>query len=300
MEVTVFKHAKSPQPWFHRNIMDCLEAIQYGKFIELTNTVKNAENKAEKQAAKAKLPAFTPSGTFKYRRYADLIKHSGLICMDIDDVQNMEETKRIINADEYTFASFESASGKGLAFLVKIDPERHLESFLAIEQYYLSKKISISADQSCKDVSRLRFFSTDFELYLFEKSFVWDLFPQKTKPKKIFAPAPPTRTQLYTYSNEQTSTAEQVEKLINVIEKKGIDITQDYKDWIGVGFALYAEFGEGGREYFHRISCLYADYDIDKADKVYESCRKLRTGTTIKLLFHIAKQHYGVSIYDQV
>jgi hypothetical protein len=292
MEVSVFKHLKSPEVWFNRHILACLEAISVGRFMELTNEVRNAKTKEEKTAAKAKLPAFTPSGVFSKRRADNLIKHSGFICIDIDNVHDMTETRKIIDSDPYTFASFESASGKGLAFLVKIDPEKHLESFLAIEKYYQSKKIVIEADQSCKDVSRLRFFSTDFDLYLFEQSFVWDLFP-KPKPK-----APPNRTK-YAPSAPKiyppTDTTEQVEKLVRRIEEVGIDITSDYADWTKIAFALQAEFGEGGREFFHRISALYSDYDSDKADKKYDECRKVNK-TTIASLFFIAK-HYGITLY---
>ena len=57
-----------------------------------------------------------------------------------------------------------------------------------------------------------------------------------------------------------------IETYISAIELSGIDITGNYATWRDLGFALADEYGETGRDYFHRISKNYVGYDL-KNDK---------------------------------
>lgn len=189
--VSFFKGAKNPVPlnsdWTVKNAV--LSMTYPDNFKDEVDRVRAAKTKEEKTEIKKTLHAITFSGHFSYRSSDKLIKHSGFICMDIDDVEDLDELRQIVNNDPYTYASFTSCSGKGLAFLVKIKPEKHLDSFLAIEKYYKEfKKIRITADTSCKDVARLRFVTYDPQTYLYEKSLLWDNFEiLKEKPKKVIA-----------------------------------------------------------------------------------------------------------------
>ena len=56
------------------------------------------------------------------------------------------------------------------------------------------------------------------------------------------------------YSNTSEDTRAKVERVISLIEQKGIDITNGYDNWLKVGFALTSEFQEAGRGIFHRVS----------------------------------------------
>ena len=72
--------------------------------------------------------------------------------------------------------------------------------------------------------------------------------------------------------------------------------SNDYNDWLKVGFALAGEFGEGGRGYFHDISSLYPGYDQAESDTKYTECLKSDSGRTdISTLFYLAKNQ-GVTI----
>jgi RecA-family ATPase len=108
------------------------------------------------------------SGKFgQLRQRKGLVSHSGLIQVDIDKIANVREIKRILTNDPFSFAVIESPSGNGIKIIVKIpdDLNKHLETFYALEKYYLlNHKIKI--DPSCKDVSRLMFVSHDSDLYL--------------------------------------------------------------------------------------------------------------------------------------
>ncbi len=94
-----------------------------------------------------------------------------------------------------------------------------------------------------------------------------------------------------THTNTPTSLEEEVEYLVSAVESAGIDITPDYNSWLNVGFALADAFGEGGRNFFHRLSRYYPGYSDTETDKQYNACVNANgNGITIKTLFHIVKQ----------
>jgi hypothetical protein len=85
------------------------------------------------------------------------------------------------------------------------------------------------------------------------------------------------------------SVNEEVETVIGRIEALHIDITAVYRNWLDLGFAFSEEFGERGREYFHRVSRFYPQYSYKEADRQFDACLKSRGGgVTIKSFFHLA------------
>lgn len=84
---------------------------------------------------------------------------------------------------------------------------------------------------------------------------------------------------------------EEIERIICEIEQRAVDIAPEYKDWVELGFALVDGFGENGREYYHRISRFYPDYQREEADKQYTRCLQAKgQGITIRSFFHLAGQ----------
>lgn len=150
-------------------ILSVLQAIKNGDFQDQVIPVANEPDKAKRNELKKRVPYFTPSGEFEKREASGLVKHSGLIAMDFDSLENIKSVEIALKSDPYSFAVFRSISHKGLCVLVKIDPSRHLDSFKALELYYW-KLLNVTVDQSCKDVSRARFVSFDPDLYVNQKS----------------------------------------------------------------------------------------------------------------------------------
>lgn len=92
------------------------------------------------------------------------------------------------------------------------------------------------------------------------------------------------------------SSNDEIEKIIQSIEDKQIDITTSYEDWRNIGFIFADEFGESGRDYFHRISKFYLDYNSKDCDQQFDQCLKSKgSGLTIKTFF-FKVQSAGVSI----
>jgi hypothetical protein len=84
---------------------------------------------------------------------------------------------------------------------------------------------------------------------------------------------------------------EEVEFVVRQIEAHQLDLTTPYKYWIDLGFSFSNEFGEAGREFFHRISRFHPEYDFRKCDLQYDHCLcGRRSGRTIASFFYYAKQ----------
>ncbi len=115
--------------------------------------------------------------------------------------------------------------------------------------------------------------------------------------KKIFNPKEwidqSTQKPIETVSHniKTTSEIDEIEKLLQLIETKQIDLTSAYNDWRDIGFALADVFGESGRLYYHRISRFHANYTPKDCDLQYSNCLKAKGhGITLKTIFYHAKQ----------
>jgi hypothetical protein len=123
--------------------------------------------------------------------------------------------------------------------------------------------------------------------------------------KKTFNPLDwmenPTQQQQLTEQNlpPVTDNNSDVEKIIQNIEANQIDIAPNYNDWINIGFAFADEFGETGRNLFHRVSQYYSGYNSKECDKQFDNCLKSKgQGVSLKSFFFLAKQA-GVPIATQ-
>lgn len=92
------------------------------------------------------------------------------------------------------------------------------------------------------------------------------------------------------YPTTSEDTRAKVERIVSLIEQKGIDITNGYANWLKVGFAFTSEFQEAGRGFFHRVSRQNAEYNTSNADKQYNKCLSAHgDGISIATFFQMAK-----------
>jgi len=143
-----------------------VEGIQYH--------ISNGDTK-EADNAKRKLSAFTISATFKEKRNKESVdSYSGLLHLDYDKLDNVQELKAKVINMPLTYSAFISPSGRGLKVLVKSnsDLSTHTFAFNALRDYY-DGIVGISSDKSVKDVTRLCFVSYDSDLYLNEDAEVF-------------------------------------------------------------------------------------------------------------------------------
>lgn len=160
MKVSLFKQIKDTTGGHEVDIMDVVDGIRSGHWMEHVERVRSAEDKKSQREIKKTVPYFTPSGTFQHRRDDGLIQHSGILAIDVDNLDDPKEVKSWLALDRFSWITSESISGNGLVVFVKIDTSKHLESFEYLEKYYL-QNYELKIDQACKDISRPRFVTFD-------------------------------------------------------------------------------------------------------------------------------------------
>ncbi len=164
--------------------------VMAGTWAKQIKAVRKAANPEDRAKLKNALPAVTLSGNFTRRNVAGLIGHSGYVCIDIDDKHNPDITDwpalrdDLANIPEVYFSAL-SVSGRGVFLIIPIsNPERHVDHFQALEIAF-KKAYGITIDKSCKDVSRLRFVSSDGHATINENAIVYT---------QQYNPPPPPKT----------------------------------------------------------------------------------------------------------
>ena len=117
----------------------------------------------------------TPSGVFSYRDEAHLVRHSGLIAVDIDEHENPEAVRDIDALKQHLLDDddliidlmFRSPRGNGLKAFVRINVVEfsHYDNFRALRVHFL-KKHGIVIDPSCRDICRSCFLCHDPQCFV--------------------------------------------------------------------------------------------------------------------------------------
>lgn len=171
----------------HNTSLDyVIKRIRFGKNKETIESIRNTKDDEEKKRLKLKLPVYYFSGTFLSQAAKDIQSHSGLICLDIDYLKNVEKTKSELIKNEFIHVCFISPSGEGLKAIVKIpkEVENHGGYYKALSEYF----DGLDIDPSCKDVSRACFDSYDPNIYYNPDSKVWRELPLKNEPQTFASP----------------------------------------------------------------------------------------------------------------
>jgi len=267
-----------------------IETVQYGYIREAIESLRNSSGEIYK-TKKLQLPAVTLSGTFTKRNAESIVKHSGLIQVDIDFVPDYEALFKTICNDAYTYVCFRSPGGKGMKVIVKINPSvtTHLWQFYALEKYYRAS-FEIKIDPSCKDIARCMLLSYDPELFCNPFATLYEAQFNPVAEKRA------TDSNMIPYKASPANNKKTVESIIEIVQEQNIDITGNYDTWIKIGFALCTAFGEDGREYFHQLSSNYPNYTREETDKRYSKLLRSNNGMThFGTIVFIAREH-GIDV----
>jgi len=266
------------------NLLFWLRSEKYKSEVE---KIRNLEDEKLKKILKSKLPAITPSGLFSKRNSKSLIKHSGFIQFDIDFKDNLhinnysDLKKEISKIKEVAYCGL-SVSGNGYWGLIPIKvPTKHKQHFEAL--FLKFKQLGIIIDKSCKDVSRLRGYSIDENAYFNHNA-------KKFKPIFTVRKSVPQKKEFKT--NDSELIKNKVEKILNIIQEKRIDIAGNYESWFSIGCSIANEFGENGREYFHIISRINSNYKESETEKQFFHCMKNKSSFKIATFFY----YYKISV----
>ena len=147
------------------------------KYKDVTKEIRAENDKANRNNIKAsKLDYVTFSGLFEKRALSSLKTHSNLFCIDLDDLNNVEQVKKSIIEVLPPALMFFSPSGNGLKLVYKIkvnDLLTHLKYFQAFEQFF-KIEFDLIIDEKCKDIPRACFLCYDEKAYYNSESKVLD------------------------------------------------------------------------------------------------------------------------------
>ena len=172
--ITIFRNIKETEQPFYRPIDVILNRIKEGASKELVKEIRKENDKTRINQLKQELPAICFSGTFNKRSDANILEHSGFICLDFDGYKknkDLLEEKERISKDKHTYSVFISPSGNGLKVIVKIpqDIDNHKNYFNSLESHFSSEHF----DKTSKNISRVCYESYDPLIYINHNSSVW-------------------------------------------------------------------------------------------------------------------------------
>lgn len=240
---------------------------------ELDECIERGE--AECDRMKRSLPAATLSGYFAGKRSVDtLTQHSGFICIDIDDhvvhrnqrgekesvAQDISRVPEILAQLPWVLYAAHSVGGQGYFAIVPLGPidavHTHKWYFECLEQEFL--QLGLVIDHACSDVSRLRILSYDKEPYRNAHATEYmgiAKFVGKAEKKRIeeeqhrLALAEQYRALLH---KDPSNVLRDVESCVDQIERRHLDITEDYDQCVKLGRA-FLSLGDAGLFLWKRV-----------------------------------------------
>jgi hypothetical protein len=170
LQCTRFKSLRNTKPESTVSVLSILQEIQTDKYKTQIEEIRNFDNPS-KNPLKDKLPVFTPTGIFNHRSMAGLENYNGLMCLDIDHIENPEQLKEQCKKLNYVYSAFVTPSGKGLKVLIKTHAtsENYREIELKVANAFQHDTGAIR-DNHCKDIARIQFVSYDPNIYINENS----------------------------------------------------------------------------------------------------------------------------------
>jgi hypothetical protein len=174
VHIPKFSYFKAPvsniYPKITLSLVDIFNLIISDDYASITNQLRSITDKNEARKFKAtQFDYVTFSGTFEKRNDKSLLNHSGLITIDFDHINNLEDLKNQLLQDEYfeTEILFVSPSGDGLKWIIPIDitESTHQNYFNAVANY-IKEVYQLEVDKSGKDVSRACFLPFDPEVFI--------------------------------------------------------------------------------------------------------------------------------------
>lgn len=287
---------KNVKPFRDMGVKEAMDLIASDEYKAKIEALRSATNKTTKKVLKNDLPYCTFSGTFTKRLNDSIKAHSGLMVLDFDELEDdrLDELKISFQQIEWVCACWVSPSGSGLKVLVKINPLRHLESFLELEEFFLGN-FSQDIDKSGKDLARACFISWDADLYYNPNSIIYEAqdIPEPFELEQEKSVRLIHKEEQIVNQFKVNKDLRRAEYVVHQIEQNQIDITDnDYDNRLAVGFAL-ATLGEEAYDLYVR-AIQFNDYDEDPREKFNNALAKGKFKTPAKF-FSLAKD-YGIDV----
>ena len=282
-EVSLFKDVFSPKP---------IKTITYRDWLIKENEVlKDKVNRVraeQNKKLKLTLPCITGSGIISDGRADKNLKHhNGYIVLDIDEKENLHLKKEYFSQlKKKVFRKFSeicyaghSVGGVGYYLIIGIEnPNRHKEYFNYLANWFRYSE-DINIDKTCKNLSRLRYYSVDDNPHINENATIL----KENVLNKIAVP---------TVVRRAAASENNLVELVEKIEAYGISIAPSYDEYLKLAIVFFNEHGEDGRGLYHRVCSLDPSYDAKDCDKQFNEVSKRNyTQCSKGTLVHLMKKY---------
>lgn len=282
-EVSLFKDVFSPKPIKTITYRDWL--IKENEVLkDKVNRIRAEQNSELKQT----LPCISGSGIISDGRADKNLKHhNGYIVLDIDEKENLHLKKEYFSQlKKKVFRKFSeicyaghSVGGIGYYLIIGIEnPNRHKEYFEYLACWFKDAE-DINIDKTCKNLSRLRYYSIDDNPHINENA-------------TILKESILNKNKVPTISRTGTAPDINIVELVEKIEASGISIAPSHDEYLKLAIVFYNEQGEDGRGLYHRVCSLEPKYNSRDCDKQFtEVSKRGYTDCTIGTLVHLMKRY---------
>lgn len=188
--VTIFPNIFKTREPYHISLRKAFDRIKNGKSRQLVEKIRNCDDKKERHELKKSLPSICFAGKFKHRDNHGIVEHSGTICLDFDHFPSHDkllEFKESLKRNKYVMAAFISPSGDGMKVIVRVPKsiENHSKYAESLGKWFKQDQQKVD---DLKDVARVCYESYDPDIYINEKSAVYDVLTRKKPTLMEFAP----------------------------------------------------------------------------------------------------------------
>lgn len=283
IEITVYRGVKD-RIGHLSTLHDFLTNVDVSAIAEL----RSCTDAERKRLIKMSLPQATISGVFSPTRSAEnLVRHSGLICVDIDrkDNEHIENfdtlIEDVLSRIEEVACAAHSVSGKGYFVIIPLRyPHLHKAQFEQLVRVFADMGINI--DRACGDVCRLRCQSYDERPYMNIDAKPFSGIYREPKKPRVWCQC----------GYAESDVEEKVARLCREIVMQHIDLTANYEDWVKIGAAL-SSLGENGRQWFHLCSSQNSGYNPAECDRKFNNLLRSTRQIGIGTFFYYCR-HYGI------
>lgn len=278
--ITLAKWIKDYQSHYKDAVLACRSLYGSDKYQEMK---------------KNNLPSVTISGLFDEQRIiSKLTKQNPIIVIDIDgkdnpNITDWEEAKKHVLEPKGAFLSSLSVSGKGIYVFIYYDMTKpFLDVFRALKhQYY---EMGYDIDNSCKDLTRLRFISYDENMI----GKTGDIRPFDTVIEKD------TIININSFTTTHITDGDTFIyiALLNLIRECGYRANK-YDEWLQDAFRLAGWNKKLGFFIFKELSEVSDNYDEDAmCNKWINACETTRYDKdNIVYYYGQLKKHYGEYVW---
>ena len=240
--------------------------IQSTLWAPQTQHLRGIADKAEARSYKGRNFAYvTPAGVFTYCNDQSMVSHSGLLCVDLDHLKDVDRTKQLLIEDAHftTPLAFRSPSGDGLKWFLRIDLTKcdHQTWFQAVRNYLLATYTDLTqenVDAHVGNLSRACFLCYDPDAYVnlvcSEPEMIFDTKEWARKSADVRKKA--TSVNRQPGMSQPLSSAEELAKAKAVtyaLMRRGASIAESYGDYVKLGFSLANGLGSEGRHLYHLL-----------------------------------------------